>query len=210
MIRPFIRPARLPLALAALLIVGSFGLGLAPLKDLKVDVSDVQLAPVPVIDREIAGDYSTLAAIIVSRPLFVEGRQAALSVDGAGSALGELRLAGTIANSRVKKALFRELAESGEGKRGVWVGVGEEISGWRVIAIEAGRTTLRRGQEEVVLSISKRKALTPKQVSQLRAATPITPSERTNVGRAASQARAEELKETLSRLDEGEIFGTPN
>lgn len=192
-----------------ILLVGGAAFALAPVGELATDVSDVQLAPVPEFGKEMNADYSTYAASILSRPLFVKGRQASLSADSAGAALGELRLAGTIANSRVRKALFREVAVASDGKRGRWVGVGDEISGWRVDAIDPGRAVLRRGSEEAVLSITKRKALSAKEQSQLRAATPILPS-KTKDTQAAIDARREALKEALSNLGEGGLYGTPD
>ena len=202
--------SRIIISASALLFLAGVGLAMAPAGEARTDVSDVQLAPVPEFGDVASADYSKFAAAILSRPLFIKGRQAILSADSAGAALGELRLAGTIANSRVRKALFRELADAGDGKRGRWVGVGEEISGWRVETIEPGRAIMRRGGEEVVLSISKRKALSAKEASQARAATPILPSKNTQASKAAIDARAEALKEALSKLGEGGLYGSPD
>lgn len=208
--KPSVSISRISIMLSAFLFLAGAGLAMAPAGKLRADAGDVQLAPVPEFGTASKADYSKFAATILSRPLFVKGRQAILSADGAGAALGDLRLAGTIANSRVRKALFRELSDAGDGKRGRWVGVGEEISGWRVDAIEPGRAIMRRGGEKVVLSISKRKTLTAKEASQARAATPILPSENTKASKAAIDARAEALKDALSKLGEDGFYGTPD
>ncbi|OFW99217.1 MAG: hypothetical protein A3E78_13005 [Alphaproteobacteria bacterium RIFCSPHIGHO2_12_FULL_63_12] len=196
--------------MSPLLILTSVVLAMAPVGEMRADVGDAQLAPVPQFGGGEGADYSKYAATVLSRPLFVKGRQAILSAESAGAALGDLRLAGTIANSRVRKALFREKADLSDGKRGRWVGVDDEISGWRVTAIEPGQAVLRRGGEEIVLSISKRKALSAKEISQLRAATPILPSAATNPSQAAIDERREAIKDALSKLGEGGLYGTPD
>ena len=202
--------SRIVIVLSAILFLTGVGLAMAPVAEVRADVSDVQLAPVPVFGEEASADYSKFAATVLSRPLFVKGRQAIMSADSAGAALGELRLAGTIANSRVRKALFREVADAGGGKKGRWVGVGEEISGWRVAVIDPGRATLQRGGDEVVLAITKRKALSAKEASQARAATPIYPSKETHSSQTDIDARREAIKEALSKLGEGGLYGAPD
>ncbi|HBK90281.1 MAG TPA: hypothetical protein DDZ68_01280 [Parvularcula sp.] len=198
-------PAALWVGAAAAAAAGAW-LALAPPAEVSAGAAEAELAPVPEIPKSF-GDDAEAAVTILSRPLFVEGRQAT-AAEGVNDAIGDLRLAGTISTAKVKKALFRQADETGASGRGRWIGIGEEAAGWRIVAVEAGTVVLQRGGEQIVLTVSKRKSLTPKQISQKRAATPILPSEIAQPTQSEIDAREEKLKEALARLSEGGLYGT--
>lgn len=203
-------PPRLALACAALFGVVAVALFAIPTAEPKHGRIDAVLAPVP--DFEAARDANApdAAAAILLRPLFTAGRLPAVGEGREDIALGGYRLAGTISNARVQKALFRAAEEAAELRRGVWVAIGEDIGGWRLVSVAAGSAVMTRGSEQVVLSISKRKALTPKQRSQLRAATPIRATEVPQASKPEIDARVEKLNEALSKLDDQGFYGAPN
>lgn len=182
-------------------------LAYVPPEEVTLGAAKTELVAVPEIPESFGDDAENAAVMILSRPLFVEGRQAIVA-EGGNDALGDLRLAGTISTASVKKALFRKADETGPSGRGRWIGLGEEVAAWRIVAIEAGAVVLKRGGEQIVLTISKRKTLTPKQISQMRAATPILPSAIAQPSQAEIDARGEQLKEALAKLSESGLYGT--
>lgn len=198
---------RAPLLLAAATLAASALLLIAPINTANNDVAEAALAAVPDFPLEVKSGLEADAAAVIARPLFVQGRRALLSEEGGNKALGDLRLAGTIATVTIRKALFRDV--SGGDSKGVWVAAGGEIAGWRVVLIEPGRVALQRGGEQISLSISKHKALTPKQASQARAATPIRPSDVPVRAQMELESRQEKLNEALSKLGEDGFYGTP-
>lgn len=200
-------PAAMSLGAAATATAAAAWLAFVPSAPPKAEPAENALVTVPEIPETFGADAETAAARILSRPLFVEGRQAIVA-DGGNDALGDLRLAGTISTATVKKALFRKADETGVAGRGRWVGIGEEAAGWRIVAVESGAVVLQRGGEQIVLTVSKRKSLTPKQISQKRAATPILPSAIAKPSPAEIDARQEKLNEALAKLGESGFYGT--
>lgn len=197
------------IALSAAFFAGAAYLLSAPVALQAPELGDAALAPVPSLDAASPGDFSVAIGAILSRPLFSKGRRAAAGPAGDEASLGEFRLAGAIANLRVSKALFVPTNPSGDAGKGRWVAVGEDIAGWRVEAIEAGRVTLSRGGESTTLSISKRRALTPKQASQARAATPIT-STGVKPTPEAIEARINAFKESLAKNGQDDLLARPD
>ena len=195
-----------PILVSATALGASLWLFLAPIGVPSADIVDADLAAVPEFSTKAPGAAESHAAAILARPLFSEGRRAELSEEGGHKALGELRLAGTIATPRIRKALFREAALG--TSKGIWVTAGGEIAGWRIMLIEPGRVALQRGGEQLTLSISKQRALTPKQASQARAATPILSSGSLTQTPAEIESRQEKLSEALSRLGADGFYGT--
>lgn len=196
-------------ALSAALFAAAAYFLFAPVKLRAPDLSDAPLAPVPSLDAASIEDFSSTVGAIVSRPLFSKGRRAAVGPEGDNASLGEYRLAGAIANRRTNKALFAPTNPSGDAGKGRWVAVGEEIAGWRVEAIDAGRVTLSRGGESTTLSISKRRALSPKEASQARAATPIR-STGVKPTSEAIEARINAFKESLAKSGQDELLARPD
>jgi hypothetical protein len=197
------------IALSAALLACAAFLLIAPAKAPAPELGDTALAPVPSLDASSGADISAAAGAILSRPLFSKGRRAAAGPAGENSSLGEFRLAGAIANRRVSKALFVPTNQSGDAGKGRWVAVGEEIAGWRVQTIEAGRVNLSRGAESTTLSISKRRALTPKQAAQARAATPIRTTGVKPTAEAI-EARINAFKESLAKSGQDDLFAKPD
>jgi hypothetical protein len=196
-------------ALTAILTAAAVFLFLAPTGRNDVVVTDVRLTSVPALNSDFGVDFSEAVQTILSRPLFVQGRSAVTDEGGDSAALGEFRLAGTIANLRVRKALFAEAGSASVQRKGRWLAIGEEIAGWRVESIEAGRAVLTRGGERATLSISKRRAMTEKEASQARAATPILSTAAASTSRNAVDVRAKTIEDALSTIDASDFYGTP-
>lgn len=199
----------IPAALAAILFAAAAFFVLAPLARHEVQTADVKLAAAPDLGAGYGTDFPELVRTTLARPLFVRGRSAAIGESGDSAALGDMRLAGTIANARIRKALFAVADPSSEPRKGRWLGVGEEIAGWRIQTIDAGVVVLARGGERATLALSKRRALTPKQISQARAATPILSTSSPSTSKEAIEKRAESIRDALSRLDQNGLYGSP-
>ena len=199
--------SRTPMLVSAAALAAGVWLVMAPISLPSPDLVSVELAAVPEFSTAADGAAESHVASILARPLFSKGRRASLNEEGGNQSLGDLRLAGTIATSRIRKALFRE---ADGASKGVWAAAGGEIAGWRLVQIEPGRVLLQRGGEQMALSISKHKALTPKQASQARAATPIRPTEFAAPTQAEVESRREKLNEALSKLGEAGFYGAPD
>lgn len=197
-------------ALTAILTAAAVFLFLAPTGRNDVVVTDIRLAPVPALNSDFGIVFSEAVQTILSRPLFVHGRSTVTDEGDDSASLGEFRLAGTIANPRIRKALFTEASPASAQRKGRWLGVAEEIAGWRVESIEAGRAVLTRGGERATLSISKRRVMTEKEASQARAATPILSTAIASTNRNAVDVRAKTLEDALSTIDASDFYGTPN
>lgn len=206
---PFPHMRFVPVALTAVLFAAAAIFVLAPSARYQAETANVKLAAVPALDTGYGVDFSELVQTTLARPLFVQGRSAVAGESSDNAALGEMRLAGTIANARIRKALFAFAAPSAEQRKGRWIGIGEEIAGWRVQTIDAGVVVLARGGEQATLALSKRRALTPKQISQARAATPILSTSSPSTSKAAVETRADSIRDALSTLDGNDFYGTP-
>ena len=91
---------------------------------------------------EILPDDTALTGVVLARPLFTPGRQAAPPAPVAGQAGAEglrWRLAGILVTSSRREAFFVL------GEQRLIAGEGADIEGWKIMSVQAEGVTLARG-----------------------------------------------------------------
>lgn len=182
------------LTLSAALLATAIVIAAFPVNRVSMNKIDVDLAPLPSLTEPKQSVAPKTQEIIIERPLFSPGRRPAASGSSEEVVLGNYRLAGTLSNNRVQKALFVLTVPVGSPGAGKWLAVDDSLGEWRILSIESGRVVLTRGAETTTLSLSHARALSPKEASQLRAATPIRRSGGARESAAVVEARRAALK----------------
>lgn len=154
-------------AAAALFLAAALTVA-APVKEARPSAGPA-LMDLPDVNLERANSSSELASVIAARPLFSASRRPTSTAGAEEDGIGDYRLAGVFIDKSTRKAFF----VPNSGATGKWVAAGERVGGWRVIALGKGRVELSRGAETRTLTIGHAPTLTPEQISQARAATPI-------------------------------------